>query len=263
MNIEAYIASGILEAYVLGELTEQERAEVETALENHPQLKKELEQIELGLEKMAMQSAIKPPSSIKNNLYERLEFSETNIPSQSNDTKIIIWKRLTAVAAVFFLVAVSLAINFYSQWQTTQSELQTYIAQNELQANEINKANLKFDSVKTTLDVALNPDFRKILLAGTDNAPDAKGLIYWNANTSEVFLKQISMMDLPEDKVYQLWAIVDGKPQDAGLFTGGTSEFLKMKNIETASAFAVTIEPAGGSINPTLETMQIIGEVPA
>jgi anti-sigma factor RsiW len=32
VNVEAYISSGILEAYALGELTEQERAEVEKNL---------------------------------------------------------------------------------------------------------------------------------------------------------------------------------------------------------------------------------------
>jgi anti-sigma factor RsiW len=46
VNIKDYISSGILEAYVLGELPEQERAEVERNLSLYPELKKELAQVE-------------------------------------------------------------------------------------------------------------------------------------------------------------------------------------------------------------------------
>ena len=65
----------------------------------------------------------------------------------------------------------------------------------------------------------------------------------------------------PQGMQYQLWAIVDGKPVDAGVFDVATSGLLKMKTLDGAVAFAVTIEPRGGRPSPTLETMQVIGNV--
>ena len=56
MNVEAYISSGILEAYALGELTGQERAEVEKNLALYPALRKELALIEETQEKLSNES---------------------------------------------------------------------------------------------------------------------------------------------------------------------------------------------------------------
>ena len=66
MNVEAYISSGILEAYVLGELAEQERLEVEKNLKLYPELRKELALIEETQEKLLMKAAIPPKPSVKN-----------------------------------------------------------------------------------------------------------------------------------------------------------------------------------------------------
>ena len=77
-----------------------------------------------------------------------------------------------------------------------------------------------------------------------------------------MFLSVQNLKDLTEENQYQLWAIIDGAPVDAGVFNPGESNLLKMKNITSgAAAFAVTIEPKGGSENPSLETMQVVGEV--
>ncbi len=50
-DLKAYIESGVLELYVLGDLTEAERLEVELMLSKHPELKNEVFEIEKALEK--------------------------------------------------------------------------------------------------------------------------------------------------------------------------------------------------------------------
>jgi anti-sigma-K factor RskA len=70
------------------------------------------------------------------------------------------------------------------------------------------------------------------------------------------------MKTLAQENQYQLWAIVDGKPVDAGVFDGNLAGLLKMKNIPIGAVkFAVTVEPRGGKESPTLSTMQVIGDV--
>ncbi len=69
------------------------------------------------------------------------------------------------------------------------------------------------------------------------------------------------MKSLAQENQYQLWAIVDGKPVDAGVFDSTTAGLLKMKALAGAAAFAVTIEPRGGKATPSLETLQVIGNV--
>jgi anti-sigma-K factor RskA len=69
-------------------------------------------------------------------------------------------------------------------------------------------------------------------------------------------------MTPPAGKQYQLWAIVDGKPVDAGMIDlNQPIVFQQMKTINSAQAFAVTIENVGGSATPSLETMCLLGNV--
>jgi anti-sigma-K factor RskA len=86
--------------------------------------------------------------------------------------------------------------------------------------------------------------------------------VYWNESTEEVYLSIQNMRTLAQENQYQLWAIIDGKPVDAGVFDTNLAGLLKMKAIGNgAAAFAVTVEPRGGKASPTLETMQVVGNV--
>ena len=65
-----------------------------------------------------------------------------------------------------------------------------------------------------------------------------------------------------KDKQYQLWAIIDGKPIDAGMMDiEAPGAIHKMKSITGAQAFAVTLEKKGGSANPTMNAMYLMGNV--
>ncbi len=88
-------------------------------------------------------------------------------------------------------------------------------------------------------------------MKGTANAPASMAYVYWNESTKEVYLSIQIMKELSESNQYQLWAIIDGKPVDAGVFDADISGLLKMKDIGSGAAtFAVTIEPRGGKESP-------------
>jgi anti-sigma-K factor RskA len=73
-----------------------------------------------------------------------------------------------------------------------------------------------------------------------------------------------NMPKLPSDQQYQLWALLDGKPQSLGVFDSlQNNVILKMDNVKKAQAFAITIEKQGGNPSPTLEKMQSSGRTKA
>ena len=107
-------------------------------------------------------------------------------------------------------------------------------------------------------------DFEKpVTLKGTPNHPNALATIYFDTESNEAYLMVNNMPAAPSDKQYQLWAIIDGKPVDAGVFnsSGDTSRLQKMGRFENAQAFAVTVERVGGSPTPSMETMVVIGSI--
>lgn len=74
------------------------------------------------------------------------------------------------------------------------------------------------------------------------------------------------LASLQENRDYQLWYIGAAGPVDAGVFQvdengHGVTDIRNLpKNLSEISAFAVTIEPKGGSVKPTLDQMVLLGK---
>ena len=263
MNIEEYISSGILEAYALGELTATERAEVEMNLAQYPQLKEELFRVEETQEKFLLNTSRTPKASVKENLFKKInEKGEAKVVSMPvRESQINFWKYMAAASVVIAVGASYLAYNYYGKWRSTENNLNDLIAQNQQMAQDYNTVNQRLDKIETDIQVINNPAFSRVIMKGTEHAPDAMASVYWNSTTQEVYLSIQNMKELAQENQYQLWAIVDGKPVDAGVFDSNVAGLLKMKSLGDVAAFAVTIEPRGGKPTPSLETMQVIGNV--
>ena len=104
-----------------------------------------------------------------------------------------------------------------------------------------------------------DPNTKFVQLKGLKLSPQAKVMVYWNKATKETFLNIADLPQPPPDKQYQLWAIVKTKPVDAGVFDLDFQKVQRMKDFETAEAFAVTLEDKGGSPTPNLEKMYAMG----
>jgi anti-sigma-K factor RskA len=97
-------------------------------------------------------------------------------------------------------------------------------------------------------------------LKGTEAFPSTYATVYWKTSSSEVYLAPAGLPEPEEGKQYQLWAIVNGEPRSAGM-VNDLKGLNVMQQISDASAFAITLEPEGGSESPTLEAMYVLGEV--
>lgn len=270
MNVEAYISSGVLEAYALGDLSEQERAAVEKNLAQYPALKKELLAIEEAQEAFLMKAAVKPRASVKANLFAAIDAKSS--PFKTPEAKIVplsepkstlsFWKFAAAASVTVALISSLLAYNYWNKWKATETNLADLIAQNQQMAQDYNTVNHRIGDIEKELNITNNPAFNRVVMKGTPNAPGALASVYWNESTKEVYLSIQEMKALAQEHQYQLWAIIDGKPVDAGVFDTNFTGLIKMKDIQSgAVTFAVTIEPRGGKASPTLETMQAAGNV--
>lgn len=264
MNVNDYISSGILEAYALGELSYQERVEVEKVIAQYPEIKKELALIEQTQEAVLMRMAIQPDKKVKEELLSRIASKPAGkvVPLSNTIDAVRIWKWAVAASVSIALVASYLAYSYYSNWKSAQHDLTDLLAQNERMAQDYNRVNQRLDKIESDFLIAYNPAFVRVVMKGTAQSPDAMASVFWNETSKEVYLSVQNMKQLAQENQYQLWAIIDGKPVDAGVFDPTFTGLLKMKSIGSgATTFAVTIEPRGGKASPTLETMQVAGSV--
>lgn len=266
MDIKDYIASGILEAYALDDLPQEERAAVEAMLAKHPELREELHTIEEGLEALAMETAITPPADLKDNLMAALEDKEEKEQPETKvvpiaPKKSVFWNYVAAASISIALVSSLMAYDFYSRWRQMETAYADLADSNEILANQINKVGNELRDALNDYNVLANPDFNRTDMASVIQGKSFAASVYWNKKTEEAYLSITELAELTREQQYQLWAIVDGKPVSMGVFDLKKDALTQMTAVPNAAMFAVTIEPRGGSVNPTLDAMQVAGEV--
>ncbi len=261
MNIQEYISSGILESYALGEVTEAERASVEQALKKYPEIREELQKVEETLEIVASATAIQPAAHVKEKIMSTIKTAKPEAKIISLTGEQPFWKYATAASIAIALFSSYMAFQYRQLWKADSTELAQIKSENQRMAEDYNVVNQKLDKIQGDLSVMESIAFTKVVMKGTANDTNALASVYWNSSTQEVFLSIQQLKAISKDNQFQLWAIVNGKPVDAGVFDLNFAGLQKMKNINGAVAFAVTIEPRGGKENPTMETMQVIGSV--
>lgn len=148
-----------------------------------------------------------------------------------------------------------------------QHQNQNFSNRLALQASELMRSKKKLAVLesenKKVLDVFSDPDSRFIKLKGTPFSPSSKLLIAWNPEKKQLWInKKASGLPVNDkDHQYQLWAIRKLKPISLGVFDIRKTDSIieRMASIDRAVAFAVTLEPRGGSEKPTLKQMMAIG----
>lgn len=264
MNTLDYISSGVLESYVLDQLSDEEREEVRQMASKYPEIQAELIAIENTLEQYAMNEAKEPPAYLKEKIAAQLQFY-SDAPGISASKKRVI--SIYWLAAASFALLVSLAYNYYLSGELTdvQNELVTSQVDKQYFASQFESQKAAYDEAQQHLAIIAQNGNKTVILKGLETAPNAIASIYWNQSTKEVYLNVSEIPAPPDDKQYQLWAIVKGKPVDAGIFeltaNVNTTVLQKMKPVLDAQAFAITLEKKGGVKVPTLNAMYLLGKV--
>lgn len=268
MNIKQYLSSGILEQYAFGLLSPTERSEVEANLQQYPELVEELHKIEFALEQYLNAQAVDPSVDFRTFLDEHLADIEPDpapvSPKRSTDSGantgggIPPW--LLGLTILAFAAAAWL---FFDNQQKEEAYDQLLLEQTQLredcdETNEVNRGLLL--QLQTIRQSGNNLIQMRPTGVGT---ADAIAAIIYNPDTESSFLDVINLPPLSEDQQYQLWAIVENVgPQNMAVFDAPAeinSDLLEVPFFENVQAFAITIEPRGGSEQPTLDQMVVIG----
>ena len=251
MNVKEYISSGIIESYVMGLASESERQEFENNCAQYPEVAEARNAFELALEEQLQRDAAPAPVFLKDQIKEKIKSSafETGameIEEEKNPVRNLgIWRWLAAASIILLLGAAYWAI-------TTNKKYQQLQAQNDELRDSIQHFK---DEVAVKADLPKS-DFK---MASITEGSQASVSIYWDTVSKDVYLMIKNMPEPPTDKQYQLWALLPDEgaaPVDLGMIQVKQERLLyRMKNVQSAKAFAITLEPKGGSPKPTSNPM--------
>ena len=278
MNAREYIETGILELYLMGSLSKEEMLDVEKIAQSDAEIMQEFIRVENTLINYAYANGVEPRAELRALILAKIEsearsVSATNATASSTTATIHSIQSQSNSSAYKYLAAACLALlilsglgnyNFWNKLKTAESEIAIMNSQKEELAQQFNTVKNGYDRTLADVSIFRNMEFITVVMKGIP-AMDSTALakVYWNKNSQEAFV-DVSKLPVPAGNMqYQLWALVDGKPVDAGVFEVGNGEsgLQKMKSIPNAQAFAVTLEPRGGSVSPTLSAMYVFGNV--
>ena len=272
-DIKAYIESGILELYVLGDLSPAERAQVEAMAQKHPAIRAELDEIEHSLQLYAEENAVEPSEELRSrvlnslvvNLADDRTFATATAASINDDDIIPIsrtrsntfFKYAFAACLALLIISIIALISVYKKLQVSNNLVASLQSQNQRFASQTSL-------MEQELGVFHDPSFKMLKLQGTSKSPSSKLVVAWSPVKKKVMI-DMTDANMPvndNDHQYQLWALVAGKPVDLGVFNADTTSkgMKEMKPVASADAFAVTLEPRGGSQTPTMDQMMVIGK---
>ena len=262
MKIEEYIASGILESYVMGGLTDIEVQEVESMASKYPEVRKEISLLQDTFESYALTVAKQPRPELKDKILSRLSESTAGSQKETKVIQLSYYKYATAASVALMILFGGMSSYFWSKWQGAEERLTSLEEKTNQYADQINKANYKIDQLAGNFDAITDTSVVKVNMKGVGVSPNSLAVVFWNKANQEVFIDPGNLPKAPEGMQYQLWALKDGQPIDAGVFDTDLALGLqKVKPIDGAQAYAVTLEKKGGSAVPTLEAMYVFGKV--
>jgi anti-sigma-K factor RskA len=275
MDIKDYIASGVIENYVLGLASEQEAKALVCLAKIYPEIAEELLKTQESLEKLAEMGKLTPPDELKSKVMTAVRQTQQNTVLRKVDDVIAVrvgmkpsyssfylWSGIAA--SLIFFILVGLYLNERRGAQLLKHEL---MAVKDASAREISET---LDSVKQLnlemIRLAAFESFvnrkstRTIPLEGSDHKPDAYAFVYWDAASQEMVLAASGLPTPAVGKQFQLWAIVSGEPKSLGMLEKSESiSGMISVDFENIQAFAITLEDDGGKDTPTLEELHVIG----
>jgi anti-sigma-K factor RskA len=274
VDIQSYISSGKLELFVLGELSEREREEVIQLAKQYPEIQHELDQIEEAFFQFDNQTGVSPTSSVKKKIFETLEKgmgeSSAVIPMPAKEetpTKTVSiqpWKAYFAAASIVAVLASAVAVYFALQYNNLDQRFTALLQEQTILAEELDQYKVNFEEADAQLETLLAGNYERIPMKGEgfEMQKDAAVDVWWDKGSASVFVSVNNLSGLEDQYDYQLWAIGDQGPVGIGLINPGQKFTLQqMQQVASAGAFAITIEPKGGSESPTLEKLVVLGEV--
>ena len=235
-NIEDYIASGILEQYVLEELSPAEARRVQTMAERYPEVRQELALIEKTFAGVAEELAKAPPPQV----WDRIQavVSEENPAEQApspppppkqlaqKTKKIHYWQYGVAATFTLKLAFMAVAANFWMKWQNTEGKLESL-------QNRYDQLTQDSRQLTQTLMTVSDPAVQTLVLQNPSATDHPRVLAYWNPATQELLINTASLLPTVADQRYQVW----GKEAD---------ELIPLGTFEVASDALPTIVSFSG-----------------
>lgn len=249
-HIDDILNSDLLERFVLGDVTIQERQKVDLLRIEHRAIREKITALEKAFSKV---DGNDPKSSKDSRECIVKNISGSNVKAAAPPTFnltpqsiLSMWKYVAA-----------LLIGGFATWAFMQHQLSS---SNELiieQEAELAQLQSDCDFLNKQYAFINHTSSIPYLLDGKAFSKESQVVIYWNEQLEKSMLRVVELPAISSDQTYQLWADVEGRMLSLGTFDAGQAitDAIPMNYLSRASSLNITVESRGGSEHPTVANL--------
>lgn len=247
-DLKTFLNSDLLEKYLIGDISTEELYKVEYFIDEYPEVKEQFSEMEDNLESFAKTFSRPAPAEVKQSV---IDYASKEKKSTVPSTK---WY-YGAVACVVTLLFTAVSIYLWKQNEMLIAQNNEVVNKFMSLQNDIVDTNSKLEDFKNQLTVLNKAETRKYVIKGNQRAKDLKTVAYINSNDKLSVMNIVSLPELPEGQVFQMWANVDGELVSLGVLEKNEQQekMVTLPFKENALSYNITIEPEGGNEYATIE----------
>lgn len=259
MDLNIFIESGLIEAFVLDQCTAEERALVEQMREQHPEVRAELEAVQQALEGFAASHAVVPPPDLRGRILDALN-QEPDLAAPPRPTTpaapatspapadVVQLPQRRNSLATWVLVAAAVLLGATTLWFNQQkSAAENRVKELEQQVNDCNGLRAATEEqLNRRIQFVRDTGTHRVVLAAADPAVGGaiRAVVYSNKGKCENALDLSTLPAPPAGKYYQFWAIVNSAPVSMGMVSAAdtAAAWQELPCQSQAVAFAISLE---------------------
>ncbi len=240
-------------AYALGALEPDEARRFEAFLAGSAEAQREVAEFREVAALLAVgEVETVPGPDLRDRVLARVDSEKTRaLPSGGRSGRrpipLVMWSALAAC----LVLAVGLGAEVLSQRQDLADLRGDVANRDQILAKRLQQLQQR----EATLNALMEPGVELYqLTASGDPQPGIQ--LFWNRQKNVAIVHGFGLRPVPSGQAYQLWFIEDGKPVPSVTFKPEPSGHAKVEGVTVPtqgelSAAAVTVEPEGGSPQPT------------
>ena len=264
-SIECDSAAELVQSYLLGDLEKLEARLLESHLESCPSCSLLLEGDGETVARLAFSVTQRTaPSCVKERLLGRIETegrAERTLPRVLEHWSAYAYvedvlRSLSAHSGKLALTAAIAAVVLVGAWSNDRLNDDASSEQPTLALEADSAGADGRESRHESLLMSSSPGASVNMLSGTGPGESARGVLVASRTSNRALLLVVDLPALPYGMVYQVWLIKNNRMHNAGWFTVDSTGYGQTVIIPVApfwefDATGITIEPRGGSTDPT------------
>ncbi|MFD8467267.1 anti-sigma factor domain-containing protein [Streptomyces cyaneofuscatus] len=234
-------------AYALHALPEDERREFERHLSDCEACTQEVRELSATAARLGLAAAESPPRELRERVLREITTVRQEIPSHGRRGRTVSTGRTGRWSsyALAACIAAAAAFGGVAVWQNQE-------AQDARQ--EANQATQRSEQLAQVLSA---PDAKT---SSGELTGGARGTVVVSQQENRAVFLASGMERPPSGKVYQIWFNDEGTMRSAGLMDPAASDDAVLLDgpVDRATGMGITVEPAGGSAEPTSDPVALM-----